>query len=73
MAEAYFSAAGFRLFGVRTLLNYCVWGEFNHRGAVMNRMDPHRIRFFLGGSDARIGMGNDEKALLRLWQEKRPS
>ncbi len=26
---------------------------------------------FIGGSDARIIMGKDEKALLRLWQEKR--
>ena len=28
-------------------------------------------RHFLGGSDARIIMGNDETALLRLWREKR--
>jgi predicted phage-related endonuclease len=28
-------------------------------------------RFFIGGSDARVIMGNDEAALLRLWQEKR--
>jgi predicted phage-related endonuclease len=28
-------------------------------------------RHFVGGSDARIIMGNDEAALLRLWQEKR--
>jgi YqaJ-like viral recombinase domain len=28
-------------------------------------------RYFIGGSDARIIMGQDEKALLRLWQEKR--
>jgi predicted phage-related endonuclease len=28
-------------------------------------------RPFIGGSDARIIMGNDEEALLRLWQEKR--
>jgi predicted phage-related endonuclease len=28
-------------------------------------------RHFVGGSDARIIMGEDEKALLRLWQEKR--
>jgi predicted phage-related endonuclease len=32
----------------------------------------HRTRAsFIGGSDARIIMGNDEAALLRLWQEKR--
>jgi predicted phage-related endonuclease len=28
-------------------------------------------RFFIGGSDARIVMGTDEAALVRLWQEKR--
>src|SRR6516165_5013235 len=28
-------------------------------------------RTFIGGSDARIIMGKDEAALLRLWQEKR--
>jgi predicted phage-related endonuclease len=28
-------------------------------------------RYFIGGSDARIIMGKDEKALLRLWREKR--
>lgn len=28
-------------------------------------------RNFIGGSDARIIMGNDEKALLQLWREKR--
>jgi predicted phage-related endonuclease len=28
-------------------------------------------RSFLGGSDARIIMGNDEAALIRLWREKR--
>jgi predicted phage-related endonuclease len=28
-------------------------------------------RFFVGGSDARIIMGSDEAALVRLWREKR--
>jgi predicted phage-related endonuclease len=28
-------------------------------------------RLFIGGSDARIIMGNDESALVRLWREKR--
>ncbi len=28
-------------------------------------------RYFIGGSDARIVMGNDEAALVRLWREKR--
>jgi predicted phage-related endonuclease len=33
-----------------------------------NRLDR---RFFIGGSDARIIMGSDEAALVRLWREKR--
>jgi predicted phage-related endonuclease len=28
-------------------------------------------RYFIGGSDARIIMGDEEAALLRLWREKR--
>jgi predicted phage-related endonuclease len=39
---------------------------------------PHRTRsksadrrYFIGGSDARIIMGDDEAALIRLWREKR--
>jgi predicted phage-related endonuclease len=28
-------------------------------------------RYFIGGSDARIIMGEDEVALVRLWREKR--
>jgi predicted phage-related endonuclease len=31
---------------------------------------PDRMNF-IGGSDARVIMGNDEKALVRLWREKR--
>ena len=31
----------------------------------------HDRRSFIGGSDARIIMGDDEEALLRLWREKR--
>jgi predicted phage-related endonuclease len=31
---------------------------------------PER-RYFVGGSDARVIMGQDEAALLRLWREKR--
>ena len=31
---------------------------------------PNR-REFIGGSDARIIMGDDEAALIRLWKEKR--
>jgi predicted phage-related endonuclease len=33
--------------------------------------DSFNRRHFVGGSDARIIMGQDEKALIRLWQEKR--
>src|SRR5688500_5434182 len=40
----------------------------------MTTPDPpkqdHR-RSFIGGSDARIIMGSEERALIRLWQEKR--
>jgi hypothetical protein len=34
---------------------------------------PKRLgrRSFIGGSDARIIMGSDEAALLRLWREKK--
>ena len=32
---------------------------------------PINRRHFVGGSDARVIMGQDEKALIRLWQEKR--
>jgi predicted phage-related endonuclease len=32
---------------------------------------PESRRCFLGGSDARIIMGNDEAALIQLWREKR--
>jgi predicted phage-related endonuclease len=36
-----------------------------------SRRMPDNRRSFIGGSDARVIMGNDEAALLRLWQEKR--
>jgi predicted phage-related endonuclease len=35
------------------------------------RFNPAARRSFIGGSDARIIMGSDEAALLRLWREKR--
>src|SRR5208283_5507967 len=37
---------------------------------VLTKEMPDR-RTFIGGSDARIIMGDDEPTLLRLWQEKR--
>ena len=36
-----------------------------------NSNDQHIRRHFIGGSDARIIMGTDDKALQRLWKEKR--
>jgi predicted phage-related endonuclease len=33
--------------------------------------DSATRRYFIGGSDARIIMGDDETALIRLWREKR--
>jgi predicted phage-related endonuclease len=35
------------------------------------RFNPNDRRHFIGGSDARIIMGDDETDLLRLWREKR--
>ena len=35
------------------------------------RLKPADRRYFIGGSDVRIIMGDDEGALLRLWREKR--
>jgi predicted phage-related endonuclease len=44
-------------------------------GCTMIASSDHRFRqhrrFFIGGSDARIIMGDDEAALMRLWREKR--
>jgi predicted phage-related endonuclease len=37
----------------------------------MNPMTSKARRYFIGGSDARIIVGKDEAALLRLWREKR--
>jgi predicted phage-related endonuclease len=35
------------------------------------KIKPVDRRYFVGGSDARIIMGDDEAALIRLWREKR--
>jgi predicted phage-related endonuclease len=37
----------------------------------MSQRIAQNRRYFMGGSDARIVMGEDEAALLRLWREKR--
>ena len=38
---------------------------------MLKQLNPGDRRSFIGGSDARIIMGNDEAALVRLWREKR--
>jgi predicted phage-related endonuclease len=49
----------------------CVPDE--EKGLTMSRIhsQTERRRYFIGGSDARVIIGNDEAALLRLWREKR--
>jgi predicted phage-related endonuclease len=46
-------------------------GEAGRTRAVNPRLRSADRRYFIGGSDARIIMGNDEAAVLRLWREKR--
>ena len=41
------------------------------RTSQLTAFDAHRRRYFIGGSDARIIMGDDGAALFRLWREKR--
>src|SRR6516165_5105351 len=45
-------------------------GSEDMKNAMWKRSSTDR-RGFIGGSDARIMMGNDEQALIRLWREKR--
>src|SRR6516225_11628966 len=52
------------------------WIRRSQRGE--SQMSTHRLhrpyldrRQFIGGSDARIIMGDDQAALVRLWREKR--
>ena len=46
--------------------------EGRSRPRLNHSADAKKLRrYFIGGSDARIIMGNDEAALLRLWREKR--
>src|SRR5262249_12766436 len=49
-----------------TVLDLLQMGEFP-----MTAEHSKNRRYFIGGSDARIIMGNDEAALVRLWREKR--
>jgi hypothetical protein len=39
--------------------------------SVVRTLSDERRRHFIGGFDARVIMGQDEKAVIRLWQEKR--
>jgi predicted phage-related endonuclease len=39
--------------------------------ATVKQLNWETRRHFIGGSDARVIMGQDDKALIRLWQEKR--
>src|SRR5713226_5557455 len=45
-------------------------GRYRMKSGVWTKTKEDR-RSFIGGSDARIIMGSDESALLRLWREKR--
>jgi hypothetical protein len=46
--------------------------EGGSRPRLNDSADTRKLRrYFIGGSDARIIMGDDEAALLRLWREKR--
>jgi predicted phage-related endonuclease len=46
--------------------------EGRSRRGLNDSADAKKLRrYFIGGSDARIIMGDDEAALLRLWREKR--
>jgi predicted phage-related endonuclease len=55
----------------REPVSLCYKGDF--RMSKLNPQNTHGIsrRLFIGGSDARIIMGYDQAALLRLWREKR--
>jgi predicted phage-related endonuclease len=45
--------------------------EVRQAGPLVCTKENSDRRWFIGGSDARVIMGDDEAALLRLWREKR--
>jgi hypothetical protein len=53
---------------VRSPIRAPITGGGTHPSTNLRSADR---RYFIGGSDARIIMGDDETALLRLWREKR--
>jgi len=60
-------------FLLTNLLINILWlhGSYMERTMIPKHDTTARRRYFIGGSDARIIMGNDEAALLQLWREKR--
>jgi hypothetical protein len=60
----------FRLTYIAFFLYYIIVIQSNGDQA-MRDVRPDYRRSFIGGSDARIIMGSDEQALIRLWREKR--
>lgn len=69
--------AGFRQCGDQSPAEQeaSVQGEFSSDAVASTRQvirfNPNDRRHFIGGSDARIIMGDDEENLIRLWREKR--
>ena len=61
---------GYRIALDKPVITFTVIYNEN-RYKVMNMKNVVDRTRFIGGSDARIIMGKDEKALLRLWREKR--
>ena len=55
----------------RPLENAILHGGERVKTAMWTKSQTDDRRSFIGGSDARIIMGNDEAALIRLWREKR--
>ena len=49
----------------------CYSDRWRQRRTPIHKFNPADRRHFIGGSDARIIMGDDEADLVRLWREKR--
>ena len=61
----------FRIIGNETPMGFVYHSERKMDGDASVSHKYIDRRAFIGGSDARIIMGNDEAVLVRLWQEKR--
>jgi predicted phage-related endonuclease len=55
----------------KRLVALVLTGETAMSQASLKSVNNLERRYFIGGSDARVIMGHDEAALLRLWREKR--